>query len=267
MADKLQVLVVTMNRHDHALLDNMNIQSEALIGNQSNEHKRDIFDYNGHRIQWYSWDERGVGLNRNNLLMRADADIILFADDDVVYDDGYERIVLNAFEEHPEADVILFNVIPMPESINPCLIKKWHRVRLLNCLKYGAVRIAARTSAMREYNVYFSLLFGGGARFSSGEDSLFMADCVRKHMKVYGYPARIGEVYFETSSWFNGYNEKYFMDKGIFFYFLSRKFSFLLCLQYCVRYHKKFKEYCSFSQMMKMMLKGIKAYKNEKKHR
>ncbi len=267
MGSKLQVLTVTMNRHDYSLLDKMNIQTDAMIGNQSDENSKVEFEHNGHRVIWYSWDERGVGLNRNNLLMRADADIVLFSDDDVVYDDGYEDIVLKAFEEHPEADVIVFNVIPIPESIDPCLVTKWKRIRFLSCLKYGAVRIAARVSALRDSNVYFSLLFGGGARFSSGEDSLFMADCVRKKMKVYGYPARIGEVYFESSSWFRGYNEKYFMDKGIFFYFLSGRFYYLLCIQYCIRRRKLFSEYYTPFRALKLMLKGIKTYKNEKKRR
>ena len=41
-------------------------------------------------IKIYSFDERGVGLSRNSALMRADADIIVFADSDVIYNDDYE---------------------------------------------------------------------------------------------------------------------------------------------------------------------------------
>lgn len=43
--------------------------------------------YKGNEVIMYTWNERGVGLNRNNLIMRADAEIVLFADDDVIYDE------------------------------------------------------------------------------------------------------------------------------------------------------------------------------------
>ncbi len=267
MANDLQVLAVTMHRTDHELLDKMNIQSDALVGNQTDRFARSEFEHKGHKIQWFDLDERGVGLNRNNLLLRASADIILFADDDVVYNDGYRETVLKAFEEHPNADMIIFNVIPMPDTIDPCRITSWHRIRWYNCLRYGAVRLAVRLSSIRESNVFYTLLFGGGARYSSGEDSLFLMDCIKSGMKVYGYPADIGRVYFESSSWFEGFNEKYFNDKGIFFYFLSKRYSRLLCLQYCIRCRGQFKEYCTPKKAYSLMIEGIKKYKKEQKDR
>lgn len=260
----MQVLAVTMHQNDHSLLNKMRISSDALIGNQADRFEKESFQYEGKKITWYTWDERGVGLNRNNLLMRADADIVLFADDDVVYEEGYQETVLRAFEQHPEADVILFNVVPLPESINPCLITKWHRVRWYNCLKYGAVRVAARLNKLRQSNINFTLLFGGGAKYSSGEDSIFMMDCLRSGLKVYGYPAKIGCVYFNTSSWFQGFTEKYFMDKGVFFHTLSRRFGKLLCLQYCVRCSSTFREHCSRKQTYKWMKQGIALHKKGK---
>lgn len=263
MEKNLQVLIVTMNRNNHNLISKMNIQSDAMVGNQTDYNKKSVFKYKNHQIEWFDWNERGVGLNRNNLLMRASADIILFADDDVVYEDGYKEIILQAFNEHPEADMIIFNVIPMPESINPCRIRKWRRIRWYNCLRYGAVRIAVRLSAMREHNVFYTLLFGGGAKYSAGEDSLFIMDCIKSGMKVYGYPADIGKVYFESSSWFTGFNEKYFLDKGIFFYFLSKRFYKVLCFQYCVRCANQFKDYCTAKKAYALMLIGIKEYKEE----
>lgn len=259
-----QVLIVTMKQRDFSLLEKMNIQCDALIGNQGmDENFVQTTEYRGHKIKMYSWEERGVGLNRNNLMMRSDADIILFADDDVVYDDGYVEIVLKAFADHPEADGITFDVVPVPDTIAPDLNKKWHRIRWYNCLKYGAPRLALRMKALREKNIYFSLLFGGGAKYSSGEDSLFIADCIKSGMKLYGCPKKIGQVTFDTSSWYTGYNEKYFKDKGLFFYFLSKKYCKLLCLQYCVRRSSLFKEAYSAKEAFDLMLKGIEEYKTE----
>ena len=106
----LQVIVATMHQTDHSLLDRMNIQSDAIVCNQCDRNEVEEFEYNGHHIKWMSFAERGVGLNRNNGLMRATADIVMFADDDVVYLDGYPEIVLNYYERNPQADVTVFNL-------------------------------------------------------------------------------------------------------------------------------------------------------------
>ena len=96
--EKFQVLVVTMKQDTHKLLDKMNIKSAAVFGNQTNKMEEETFSYNGNKIEWYSWNEKGVGLNRNNLLMRSTADIVLFADDDVTYVDDYAEKIVKEFE-------------------------------------------------------------------------------------------------------------------------------------------------------------------------
>ncbi len=261
MSSRLQVQVVTMKQTDFSLAEKMNLQCDAIIGNQGmNENTVISAEYRGHTITMYSWNEKGVGLNRNNLLLRGDSEIILFADDDVVYDDGYVDIVLKAFDEHPEADGITFDVVPVPDTINPDLNKTWHRIRWYNSLKYGAPRLAIRTKVLKEKNIYYSLLFGGGAKYSSGEDSLFIYQLIHAGVRLYACPARIGSVTF-VMTWFDGYTEKYFLDKGVLFYFLSHQFASLLCIQYCVRRQRLFKEAYSCSEAYRLMLKGIDQYK------
>ena len=106
----LQVLVSTIDQEDYSLLDKMNIQSDAIVVNQCKENSVKVFEYNGHTIKWISMDRRGVGLSRNTCLMLATADIVLFADQDIRYNDGYAENVIKAFEDEKEADVICFNI-------------------------------------------------------------------------------------------------------------------------------------------------------------
>ena len=106
----LQVLVSTMHQKDYSLLDTMNIQSDAIVVNQCDRNEIKEFEYKGHQIKWISLAERGVGLSRNTALMRATADVLLFADDDVVYLDGYVDIVLSEFINNPDVDVFTFNL-------------------------------------------------------------------------------------------------------------------------------------------------------------
>lgn len=95
---RVQVLISTMNQSDYTLLDKMNIQTDAIVVNQCQEDNVCEFMYNNHSVKWYSLNEKGVGLSRNTALMRASADILLFADDDVVFCDGYEQLVIDEFE-------------------------------------------------------------------------------------------------------------------------------------------------------------------------
>lgn len=65
----------------------------------------------------------GCRLSRNNALLRADADLCLFSDEDIVYDDGAAERIIEGFEQHPEADMLLFNVRVQAEPLYPTGIR------------------------------------------------------------------------------------------------------------------------------------------------
>ncbi|EPD52349.1 hypothetical protein HMPREF1210_01702 [Paenisporosarcina sp. HGH0030] len=262
---KMQVLVSTMHQTDHTILDKINLQSNAIVVNQCNYNKIEEIEYNGNNVQFLSLNERGVGLSRNNALLRTNSEICLFADEDIKYKDSYVETILQSFKENPQADIILFNVLSENPDRPSFVISNIEEVKKYNCLKYGAVRIAAKTEKLKQANVYFSLLFGGGARYSSGEDSLFLFECIHKGLKVYTSPNIIGYVSQKESSWFEGFNDKYFSDKGVFYYFLSKKWSRLLCLQFAIRHRKLFKDDKNWKVAYELMIKGIKDFKGESK--
>ena len=107
----LEILLATINQADTSVLDDMNVNTDAIVCNQTSEKTAYTQHTRGNtKIRWYDFQEKGVGLNRNNALMRAGGDICLLADDDVRYFDDYEQTVIGAFEKYPEADVILFNI-------------------------------------------------------------------------------------------------------------------------------------------------------------
>jgi len=260
---KIQILVSTMNQLNHDLLTKMNIQTEAIFINQSNEYKFEEFDYLDNTIKFFTFNERGIGLSRNNALMRADGDICVFADDDVRYVDDYEKIIEQEFLRHPNADIILFNV-PSTNIDRPTTnITKCGRVRWYNSLRYGAVNIVAKTNRIKKANIYFSLLFGGGTKYSSGEDSLFIFDCLRKRLKIYKSPQIIGYVSQKESTWFHGYDDKYFIDKGVFFANLNRRFAYFLCIQFAIRHYKLYSSNKKFFEVVKLMKRGIREFDSD----
>jgi len=253
---KLQILVSTMFQKNNKIIEKMNIKSDAIIINQCNEYNYEKFKINDNEFKIYSFEERGLSLSRNNALIRATGDICLLADDDVVYNEDYENIILQAFRNNPKADIIIFNLDRFDSRKSP-IIKKKTRVYWFNILKYGSVRIAFRTASVKKANIFFPLLFGSGAKYSSGEDSIFLIDCLKKGLRVYTNEGNIGLINNENSTWFEGYTNKYFHDKGAVFHLISPAFSKLLCLQFALRKKKIFKEYCNWITAYNNMKKGI----------
>lgn len=140
----LQVLVATMHQTDHSLLKEMNIQSDAIVVNQCDRNEVERFSYNGHEILWMSLNERGIGLSRNTALMRATADIVLFADEDVTYKNGYAQMVESAFENNQSADMLLFDLEAIGDVKNPEKPYTFRRVKWYNSMHYGAVHFACK---------------------------------------------------------------------------------------------------------------------------
>lgn len=235
----VQVLVATMHQKDCSLLDKMNIQTDVVVGNQTDNNSVDRFSHQGHKAVYVNTDTRGVGINRNQALMRANADICLFADDDMVYVDGYAEKVEKAFRECPKADVIVFNLLEPKSENKRYIIPKYHRVGRLNFLRYGAARIAVRLASVKKKGIYFNPCFGGGTEHSAGEDVLFLSSCLDKGLKIYACPEFIAELTEEReSTWFNGYNEKFMADKGMLYKTMSRRWWKMLCLQDAIRHNK-----------------------------
>lgn len=248
---RIQVLVAAMNQNDHSLINKMNIKTDAIVGNQCGFNSVEIFNIGDQKIQYLNFAERGVGLNRNNTLMRADADICLFADDDMVYEDNYSEIIKNAFQRYPDADVIVFNL--KEQVITRKVITKECKVGYLNYLRYGTARIAIRLASIKKYGIYFNQCFGGGTEHRHGEDNLFLNACLKSKLKIYAVPEYIATLTEErASSWSNGYDEKYIRDQGVLFRTLSRRWWRLLCLQDALRRHKSYdmKFYKAFMMMI-----------------
>lgn len=260
--EKIQVVVATMHQKDFSKIEEMKINSDVVFANQTDETSYSEKSFDGFTAQMISTETRGVGINRNFGLQYASGDILLIADDDMVYEKNYAETVKKAFEELPDADAIIFNIETIGADMGRRKNSGISKVRFYNCLNYGAARIAVRRNSLIRERISFSTCFGGGTIYSAGEDSLFICDMLRKNFKIYTYPATIASVDQTSSTWFSGYNEKYIYDKGVFFGAAFGKTALLMCLQYLLRHPKVYKNAkLSIVQALKLMLKGAKGYK------
>ena len=237
-AVELEVLVSAVNEDPAALAEKMNLQTQALNVNQCDQFAYREFSIGERRIRAFSMAERGVGLSRNTALMRAQGRICLFSDEDIVFAPGYEKTVLEAFDQNPDADVITFNFKVDPSRATYYNTSRG-RIRWYNYGRYPTYAVAARREALLRSGVSFSLLFGGGARYSNGEDSLFLHDCLKRGLHLYAHTAQIGEEVYRKSTWFKGYDRKFFLDRGVLYHYLYGIMAGLFSLRFLLT-HKSY---------------------------
>jgi len=260
----LQTLVSCVKQNMETIADVMNLESDAIVINQCEENSYLEYERKGNTIKCYSFKERGVGLSRNNALLRAKADILLFSDEDIRYSDGYAQRVIQEFEKRPDVDMLMFNFDVIEERATYNITKE-HRITKLNCGRYPTYSVAIRRESIQKANVTFSLLFGGGAPYSCGEDSLFIMNCIRKGLVAYAIPVSLGREEPRPSTWFKGYNEKFFYDRGVLYVPLYGFLAKPLALRWLIAHRELFfkdnQEIGNWKQAYKLMKKGMKEYK------
>lgn len=258
---KLQVLVAAVNQEVNTLAEKMNLETDAIIVNQCDCFAYQEYLHKDRLIRCLSMAERGVGLSRNTALMRADAQLCLFSDEDIVFYPGYEEIVCRAFEKNRDADVITFNF-----KVDPSRATYYNqsekRIHWYNYGRYPTFAVAARTESLRRANVSFSLLFGGGARYSNGEDSLFLHDCLKKGLHLYANTEEIGEEVYRESTWFKGYQPKFFIDRGVLYHHLYGALAKVFSLRFLYAHKGEMLKEMSLKEAYLLMKQGIREGKS-----
>ncbi len=257
---KLELLISAVNAEPEKLIKKMHVFSDAVLVNQNGTDSEEELPLNGCTVRVFNCDEKGVGKSRNHCIDKAAGDILLFSDDDVEYDAGYGDLIISEFEEHPEADALFFN-LNVDESRRTYWNNDFGRVRIWNFGRYPAYSMAVRKDALVKSGVRYSLLFGGGAKYSCGEDSLFIRDCLRAGLKLYRTPVVIGSEALREggeSTWFKGYNEKFFFDRGVLFYFLYGKLAGVFGFRFVYSKRNVMCREIPWKQAFKILKSGIK---------
>ncbi len=259
---RLQVLCATMHQTDFSKITDMNIHSDVIFANQAGATALTELSFESYTAKMITTDTRGVGFNRNLLLMYADADICLMADDDVRYSDDYAETILSAFDRQPNADIILFNLASEASERRIYQNRKRRWLTKWKPNPFGGPRIAFRLSAVRKHNLWFTPMFGGGAPFPSGEDSLFLHDALKKGLKIFCGTDTIGTVDTSKSTWFTGFDKKMYLGKGAYYAAVYPRTQPLWRLYFALRSHKR--ATVSFTDRIRYMRQGAKLFANYK---
>ena len=166
--------------------------------------------------------------------------------------------VLDAFAAHPEADFLLFNV-RVGASRATYHTERYHRVHVWNAGRYPTYSFAVRREKLHAAHITFSLLFGGGAKYSNGEDSLFLKDCLKYGLVVYAIPVEIGLEIERESTWFVGYTDKFFIDRGVLYHFLYGGLAYPMAVRFILAHGKVMCQEIPRKNALALMRKGIQS--------
>jgi glycosyltransferase involved in cell wall biosynthesis len=211
----------------------------------------------------HSYKERGLSASRNRALAQARADICLITDDDVEFKDGIEQSILRVFEEYPEADIVTFQAhTPEGEPFKPNYrdVSFWHNRKSI--MRVCSIEIAFRRSSVIGAGVEFDERFGLGAKFATGEEIIFLSDCLQAGLRILYYPLPIVMHPKESSGAQLAGNSSLIQAKGAMFYRIFGVPGFAVSVLFALRKHAE--SGFGFFKFIRFMLLGLISFRSMK---
>lgn len=254
----IEVLVSTMDlQNQEKLINKMNIKRNLII-NQVKE--KILNDVESGENRLYSYHEKGLSKSRNRAIEHSNAEICVIADDDIRYEDNYEKIIEEGYKKYPDADIIAFHVENVDKKMEKAR-RREGKQNFFTSMKIQSVQTTFKRKSVLNKKIRFDENIGAGTELYSGEENVFLADCIKKGLKIYYIPKKIATIVDNDSSWLSGHGERYFQAKGATFYRISKVLCPILILQYAFRKYKKYKKETNIYKAINYMFKGVKKYK------
>ncbi len=255
---KVEVLISAMYQRDFLLFENTKIETSALMVNQCDVEEYKEMSTSFGVFKSISTRERGLSRSRNMALENSSGDYCLLCDDDEVLYKGYCEKILSAYQQYPDADIICFQI----KREGKKYAKKAFKVNKLKSLQISSCQISLKLDSISKTGIKFDTGFGSGTPIGSGEENIFLFDCLNAGLNIYYVPVLIGEVAQMKSNWFEGFTEKYFINKGIISTRMMGVFvGSMYCMYFAISKFSRYKDNLSFGTAVKMMRSGQKKYK------
>ena len=142
-------------------------------------------------VEIYRFEERGVSKNRNNCLKHCESDIILMADDDLIYEIDFADKIRRAFEQNPKNDLITFKVDYFNKKEYPSKDTELY-LPLPKNFYVSLVEIAMRRESVGDMK-FCEHIGPGSDKLLCGEDELFFITAVRRGLKCMFVNERIAK--------------------------------------------------------------------------
>ena len=92
----------------------------------------------------------------------------------------------------------------------------------------------------------------------NGEDSLFLHDCLKAGLNIYRTTVALGKETSGQSTWFQGYTEKFFFDRGVLYHFLYGAMAKVFGFRYLFKNRKEMCIGFGLLRCFKLLCDGVR---------
>ena len=207
---KLDILMSCMHQENAHLIVSSGITGNAVVINQCDRDGSRVFSNGAGRVKWLDSTARGLTKSRNLAISLSDADVCLLCDDDEIFTVDYEEKIVNAYQALPQADVIIFKMQNRPAAFSDQI----QQIKFPQTMHVSSWQISFRRERILQSGVRFDELLGAGTGNGAEEELKFMMDCQRAGLEIYYVPEEIASVAQTESTWFAGFDQQFFYNRG-----------------------------------------------------
>lgn len=259
---EIEILMATMykNHINDINFESKKIDNDVLLINQCDFEKDESYE----KIRMISSKLRGSSNSRNMAFDNATGDICIIADDDVIYLDNYEMVILDAYKRYPDADIITFQIqTPDGQPFKSGYIKNEMTHTYMSILKCASIEITFKRKSVMDKHLKLDSEFGLGSRYRVHDEIIFLKDAIDAGLKCIYIPVPIVVHPAESSG--TDFNEALLYSKGAAFYRLFGIKGLIFDLAFALKKHSAYKSKFSFLACLKLMLMGSIDYRKEHK--
>lgn len=243
-----------MHRSDNSLIEASCITGNAVVINQCDREGEYSFQTEKGSVRWVDSRQRGLTRSRNLAISLSEADICLLCDDDEVFEADYEQKILAAYEALPQADVIIFKMKNRVPSFEDRIME----LKFPQTMRVSSWQISFRREELMRCGVRFDELLGAGTGNGAEEELKFLTDCQKAGLKIYYVPEVIASVAQAESTWFEGFNEQFFYNRGATTrYILGLPLALAYAIYYVARKKRMYERTITPGNALKSIFRGM----------
>ena len=132
------------------------------------------------------------------------------------------------------------------------------RIKFPKTMKVSSWQISFRRESLIKAGVRFDPLLGAGTENGAEEELKFLLDCQKAGLKIYYVPKEIAQVGQTESTWFSGFNEQFFVNRGATTRYILGFFpACLYALYYIIKKRGEYGGQISSIKATKAIFRGI----------
>lgn len=136
-------------------------------------------------------DTLGAAKSRNEILRKAEGEIVFFGDDDMHWKDEGLIKVVEYFDRYEDVDLVLCQSKNEHGDLRKKYLKKITQLSRFNSAKAATYEIVIRLAPIRENNIYFHEDYGAGTKNYIGDEFIFISAACNAGLKCEFLPTTI----------------------------------------------------------------------------